>query len=695
MNKKLLIIKPPYRTFPVGFAYVLACLESNDIPFDFIDTAIQSSDYRKILRKNDYLAVASGGLLGHYDFFSDIVHQVRTISPNLPIILGGNITKDINSDYLFDKIGIDYGILGEAETSLPYLIDTLVKGSNDFENVPGLVYKDKFSGKVIKNPPRRLNLQDVNILPAWHHIDIDFYSKDCYLPFWGIRSAMPVLSGRGCVGVCSFCSPTIGSFQMRPIKHVIEEIEFLNSTYDFDWIIFFNEMFYPSKEKILDFCRAYSDVKLRKPWVCILRTDANLDRETFIAMKEAGCVSTGAGIESGSDKVLQLMRKRTTVEQIKKFYRDAREVGLPCCGTFMVGNEGETEEDLKQTIDMVIHEEMNCDASLTRTYPGTLIYKNALKRGLIKNEWEYFKQLWDWADVFVLNWKNGKYLNITEIPNERFWDVMVKELRRYYTFNFYRFQAKDIKYETIFGMGMERITMSGLCPECGHRVDVYFVNRLLGTEAYCPNCFYRVFFNLYKLKDFTSHFELLCRELKKAERLVILGTNSDASTILRIDYFGLNYDRIIGFLEIKQQQLSGSPFIKIPIFQIRDLYKIQPDTILVVDDTIGDAELLLKLFYSREGLQFPRILQLIPDKKRWSLRLTRLVGRFVPEKGTNIIHRTILVLGIQLLRAGFSLKTAVKRAAKQSLQLLYLTIGIPNTRNLVKRIKHLYGKVFL
>lgn len=71
------------------------------------------------------------------------------------------------------------------------------------------------------------------------------------------------------------------------------------------------------------------------------------------------------GIESGSDRILKLMRKGTTVEQIKRFYRTAHEIGLECNGTFMIGNEGEREEDMRATIDMVINEEMNSDSGIT------------------------------------------------------------------------------------------------------------------------------------------------------------------------------------------------------------------------------------------------------------------------------------------------------------------------------------------
>lgn len=687
MDKKLLVIKPPYRTFPMGFAYVLACLESNGIPFDFIDTAVQSPDYRSILRKNDYLAVTTGGLIGHFDFFQKIVHQVRINRPNLPIILGGNITKDINSDFLFDKLGIDYGIVGEAETSLPFLIDTLKKESNDLINISGLIYKDDLSGKVIKNPPKRLNLEKVNILPAWHHINTNFYITECAMPFYGARSAMPVLSGRGCVGVCSFCSPTVGSFQSRPIQHVIDEIEFLNSTFDFEWIIFLNEMFYPSKEKILEFCRAYQNVKLKKPWACNLRIDANPDVDTFIAMKEAGCISISAGIESGSDKVLKLMKKRTTTEQIKQFFRDARKAGLPCNGTFMVGNEGETEDDLKLTIDMVISEEMNTGESLINAYPGTLIYKNALKRGLIENEWDFLRELRFGCGVWDNEWINRKYLNISEIPNERFWEGITKELRRYNTFLLHRFQVNDIKYKKIYGM--EVMLMSGLCPVCNHNVfKEYTEYMLLGVQTYCPNCFHTVFFNIYKLNDFISHFGYLCKELETAKQLVVLGTNHDAINILRIDYFGLNYNKIIGFLEIKQECPPDSSFIHVPILRIEDLSEIRPDIILVADDQIGDAELLLKLFYINEGLQFPRIVHLIPDNNRLkSLIPVRLIGKnFSPGSYANIIRKAVLVFSIQLLRYDFRLRILVTKIGKWSWQKLKHSRRLSSVKKLIKKI---------
>ncbi|MCX5809907.1 MAG: radical SAM protein [Proteobacteria bacterium] len=648
MMEKILVIKPQYKTFPVGFAYVLACLETNNVPFDFVDTDLEP-DYAKRMRNNDYLAVATGGLIGQFSFFCDVANTVRKIKPDLPVILGGNITKDIQPGFLFDKIGADYGIVGEAETSLPYLINAIANKSDKYDDIPGLIFRDASSGRIVKNVSKRLNIKDNNILPAWHFFDIDYYSQDFYLPFWGSRSAMPILSGRGCVGQCTFCSPTIGSFRMRPIEHVIEEIKFLNSSYNFEWIVFFNEMFYPSKKEIMEFCEAYRDIKPQKPWVCALRVDAKVDVDTFIAMREAGCVSTSAGIESGSDKVLHLMRKRSTNEQIRKFFRNTREAKLECNGTFMVGNEGETEEDIKQTIDMIISEEMNTSESLTSAYPGTQIYANALKRGLIENEWDYLRQLRFACGVWDYDWVDrSNYLNISDIPDERFWEVMVKELRRYNTFLLNRFQAKSIKYKVIFGVKMK---VQGVCCECGSSVTLMVRNSLVNSlagDGFCPNCFNRVIFNLFKLSDFSDHFNFLCKELEKTHKLVIFGTGPDACELLRFDYFGLNYEKIAGFLEI-EPQISNFLFINMPRLKFSELASVQPDTILVADDPLGDAELLLRRYYSKRCLALPRIIHLMPDSKRFSLRITHLICRFF-EDSPGAIYRLILAVLIQAIK---------------------------------------------
>jgi len=637
MNNKILVIKPPFDAFPIGFAYVLSCLVAHKVPFDFIDTEF-GHNYRKLLKKNDYFAVATGGLIGQFNFFREVACAVRKINPELPIIIGGNITKDIRPDFLIDKIGATFGIVGEAETSLPYLIDALIKRNDNFDDLPGLIFKDQITGAIKRNLERRLDLS-INILPAWHHINVDYYSKVSLVP--GRRSTMPVLSGRGCVGRCSFCSPSIGSFKVRPLEHIIREVEWLNSKYSFEWIVFMNEMFYRTKEEIGIFCDAYKILNPRKKWACTMRVDVDIDVDTFLLMKDTGCVSVSAGIESGSSKTLKLMNKKTTPEQIKKFFRDAKTAGLPSSGTFLVGNEGETEADLKETIDMVINEEMTGNESLTNAYPGTLIFKNAIRRGLINDEWDYLLQLKFGCEIWDYKWVNRRHVNISEIPDGYFWEVIVKELRRYNTFLLNRFKAKDIRYTSPFGL---LIKATGSCPSCGASASVVSRRSLLGLKSFCPNCFQAVIFNLYELNDFNGHFEFLRKELQKTKVLVILGAMKEAVSILRYDYFGLDYDKITGFIEPDDNKPPSPDFIYKPKLRMIDLLKVMPDTVLIVDDHIQDAEFLIRHFYLKRDLPPPQIIHLWPDSKRWNIRVVRLIQKY---KVGGVINKIFFSLIIQ------------------------------------------------
>ena len=296
MKEKILVVSPPSKFFPLGMAYVLASLENHNIDFDFTDAQF-GNEYEKLLKKNDYYAVATGGLMFHYKFYNEVFRSAREINPDIPVILGGNITKDMQTRFLFDKLHITYGIIGEAETSFPFLLDAILRKGTELDEIPGLLYKDSQTGEIKKNPVRRLNLSTVDILPAWHRFNVDYYINEWEHSIYCRRLCMPVIASRGCTGTCSFCSPTIGSYSKRPLEQVMREIELLGERYAFDWISFISEMFYPTREEVIDFCEAYKSVKHRKKWICELRVDANIDTDTFRLMKSVGCVAVVGGVE--------------------------------------------------------------------------------------------------------------------------------------------------------------------------------------------------------------------------------------------------------------------------------------------------------------------------------------------------------------------------------------------------------------
>lgn len=647
MNKiktdKILIIKPAYDAWPVGFAYVLSCLEEHNILFDFVD-ANRSRNLRKdiriMLNNNRYFAIASGGLIGFFRFFKEIAQLIHKYQAGVPFILGGNITKDASNDLLFGYIGMNFGVLGEAETSLSELISSIINKDHNIGDMPGIVYKND-KGDIIRNLPRRFDLKKNNILPAWHRFDVDFYIRNSSSPFIGNDlKFMPVLTGRGCVGKCTFCSPSIGGFRKRSIEQVIYEIEYLNSKYEFDKIMFYNEMFYPTVREIKDFCARYKELKARKPWIAQVRVDADIDVDTFVLMKEAGCCVVSAGIESGSDKVLALMNKKTTSQQIREFFRNTKAANLPSNGTFIVGNEGETEKDIIKTIDLVIDEEINSGESLMYVYPGTTVYDNALKRGLIKNEMDHLIKVTKiYTTLFSQNVKEN-YLNMSNMPDDQFLHIATREARRYNTFVFNRYPAQDLSCKIEIQGKEAWMIMEGKCPECGFEVRNRYniFNRisypgLLGLGVHdryiCSKCFSQISFNIYtckEMKGLGEYLSFLKERLSKQNRLIIGGINEDAKFILRINILDLDYQKIQGFIDFTGQY-KGQYYVNYPVFKVNDVLNLNPDCILIIDNT-SEGENIIRKFYERKKISPPEFLYLFDKQLLDTLKKIKSEGGY-------------------------------------------------------------------
>jgi len=637
-SDKLLVIKPYFVAWPLGFAYVLACLEANNIPFDFIDANRSKNCIKELelmLNNNHYLAVATGGLTGFYRFFRQVADMVRRYHSDVPFILGGNITKDSGESFLFDSIGINFGVIGEAETSLPELINAIKNGDDDFSKIPGIIYKSA-TGDVIKNSQKRVDLKKNNILPAWHNFDVDYYIKESSYPFVGDDlKFMPVITGRGCVGKCSFCSPSIGGFRRRPIDHVINEIEEIISKYNFKNIMFYNEMFYPTAKEIRNFCDKYKSLSNRKTWLIQVRVDANIDVDTFCQMKEAGCIAVGTGVESGSDKVLKLMNKKVTSQQIKSFFNNARMAKMPTNGTFIVGCEGETEEDLKRTIDLVIDEEINTGESLMYVYPGTVVYNNAVKRGLIRDEKDHLEKVTKiGTDLYAPHVKEY-FVNISDIPDNQFFEIATREVRRYNTFVFNRYPVQNLSCKMETKGSETTVIMEGKCHECksnvSYKYDIFRGSDYIGLLGWgihdrliCPKCLKRLSFDVYachEMKAQREHLFFFKERMSRKNKIIIGGINQDAMFLLRINLLNLEYKKILGFIDFTGQY-RGKYYVNYPMLNVDHIVDLNPDCILLVD-CVSDAWESLKKAYKKKNAPPPDIYYLCDEKLRDTMKKVR------------------------------------------------------------------------
>lgn len=583
LKKKVLLVKPDYKYWPIGFAYVARSLVENDIAFDFLDTSVTGAPrWDSVLADGQYGVVATGGLIGNYTFFKDSFKSVKRIDPSLPCILGGNVTIDCKPGILFSTMPVDYLVIGEAEETFPILLKTLDKEGTDPATVDGIVFKEAGS-KLIRTQRRpRLDLRAKNWMPYW-----DCLNTQHYLATMG---HVPVMTGRGCTGRCTFCSPTNGQYLGRPVSHTIEEIKYLISKYNIGSFAFLNEIFFPDDESILEFCQEYKKIEPVRHWGCLMRVDLNSD--VLQVMKDAGCNGPcNIGVESGSDRILKLINKEVTVDQIRSFVKVANKVNMPLEASWMMGNLGETAEDIKATVDLLIELKAVGPMALTINYPGTSNYRQAVAKGLIKDEVKYLEsmdQLYGRSYFQVVSdCLSGEidYLNLTAMSREDLFKTVEKEMRRYYTQIFgieatVRRPVADGAWEYI-----------GPCFRCGGEVKNVVPSNALNypfNRTTCSTCgLPDIYFSPFQSKRYADAFAKIEKQIKDAQRIVVFGFQQEFYDFFRYDLFGIDYDKIIGIvghngaLSANLPPLNKGYVLNHPILSIDEISAMKPDLLIV------------------------------------------------------------------------------------------------------------------
>ncbi|MCX8093951.1 MAG: B12-binding domain-containing radical SAM protein [Candidatus Goldbacteria bacterium] len=371
---------------PLGLAYIASYLESKGIDSEIIDMNVSQGDAKtqvdKIKETPDIIGITSmtSTIMNAYE----IAKYLREKFPKAKIIFGGVHPTVLPEDVLSRQY-IDYVIRGEGEYSFYKFIT-----GGDIKNIPNLSYRE--NNKYVHNPSGPLidNL-DTLPMPAYYKLPIKKY-----IPTLGSYKRLPAISmiaTRGCPGKCTFC---FGSFlgekiRMHSPDYLIEEIKFLQKNHGIKEILFYDDTFTTFRHKVKEFCNKIIEQKIDISWVCFSRVDT-IDEETLKLMKKAGCHQIMYGIESGSEEILKNINKKVNKEKAKIAVQLTKKVGIECRTTYMLGNPGETEETIMQTVKFAI--ELDPDIALfniTTPFPGTAMFKWAKENGyLISEDWSKY-----------------------------------------------------------------------------------------------------------------------------------------------------------------------------------------------------------------------------------------------------------------------------------------------------------------
>jgi anaerobic magnesium-protoporphyrin IX monomethyl ester cyclase len=301
---------------------------------------------------------------------------IRKLKPNALIIVGGPhpsiCPEQVSSESVFNHV-----VVGEGEVTLPKLI----MHPGDY---PRIVQGER---------------ADLDLLPiedrTVFNLNRIFHTKSPYngkpfvpMPF------LNVISGRGCVFRCAFCSPSeqmiFGKFRMRSLDHFFNEIEYLNTKYNFQTLMIDDDSFTLNPDYALKFCDLYEAKihKTHKNFYCQSRADFIVNNPDVIErLKQVGLDTVFIGFESGSQRMLDFMQKDTTVEQNFEAAEICHKLGVKIWANFMVGLPGESKEEMQSTFDMIkkIKPEHPSGAFFTPIV-GTHLYDYCKQNGLMVSE---------------------------------------------------------------------------------------------------------------------------------------------------------------------------------------------------------------------------------------------------------------------------------------------------------------------
>ncbi|MBU2541923.1 MAG: B12-binding domain-containing radical SAM protein [Candidatus Omnitrophica bacterium] len=303
---------------------------------------------------------------------------IKRIRSSTILVAGGVHTATFPEDVI--KGSFDVAVMGEADFVMRDLL------TKDWKNIKGLVFKE--NGNII-NTGKAEQIEDLDDLPlpAWNLYSLERYNS---LSLSHRKSPPGYLeTSRGCPYGCVFCNKNIQGrkFRVKSPKRVVDEIEYMLMI-GFNEINILDDTFSTDLKRAKAICDEIINRDLKFPWFPLngMRVDS-LDKELLTKMKKAGCYKITLGIETGSQKVLNRIKKGINLQQVRDAVRWSRELGFETLGYFMFGLPGETEETMEETIKLA--KELKLDFAkfnITIPLPGTELFNEWDSKGLIKTK---------------------------------------------------------------------------------------------------------------------------------------------------------------------------------------------------------------------------------------------------------------------------------------------------------------------
>lgn len=412
-------------TLPFASAYVSSMVKTTGREVEVLDVWANGWSMEKVLNRAGEFrpdAVFLDSSAGAVPITLQVCREIKKLLPVKSIIFG--TVPTYFPEVLFsDPSLFDVGMTGECEETSVKLLDAWEEGKS-MREVAGLVYWDAEKSLPVKTAERPM-LMDLDQLP---HIDYSLFNLKHYRKFsFPVPLFRPVrwghlLATRGCPYRCAFCGydhrQSLGKeFRKFSPGRVADEFQILARGHGVNAVSIEDDCFTLDRAHVFALCDEIESRNTGVKWVAQTRVDL-LDRALMKRMKGAGCVGLSLGVESGSDRILDLLRKGTTRAKSEKAIHEAAEEGLMLRLLFMIGNPTETEEEVEETLDLALKARaITIQVHFCTPYPGTSFF------GQEKADIEH------WEDYSSYN---AIHRNLSKVPDQRLRELRNCIYHKYY-----------------------------------------------------------------------------------------------------------------------------------------------------------------------------------------------------------------------------------------------------------------------
>lgn len=392
---------------PLWGALLAAYLRSKNYSVALLDAEVENWNYgqtaEKIKEANPRLAVITvsgtnpSASTMNMTGAGIILKYLREKAPEIKTALAGLHPSALPERTLREE-EVDFVCQGEGFHTFPTLLDVLRSSREDY-SIPGLWHRK--NEHIVSNPrpPLWKNLDELP-MPAWDLLPIKKYRAHNWHCFDHINRRQPyavIYTSLGCPFRCSFCciNALFGKpgIRYRSPALVIEEIDYLVSTYNVKNIKIIDEMFALNKSHVSSLCNLLIERRYDLNMWAYARVNT-VNQEMLRKMKQAGINWIAYGFESGSERVLKGVTKGYKADMVGEVVRMTYDQGLYICANFIFGLPDDDYDSMQETLDLAL--KINAEwANLysAMAYPGSRLYEQALVEGWpLPETWQGYSQ---------------------------------------------------------------------------------------------------------------------------------------------------------------------------------------------------------------------------------------------------------------------------------------------------------------